>query len=71
MPTHAAYCEEDVTTATAAIHQGEEVASMPITTTLYDLITAVQEAVEPWEEELVVPLVTHILRSYCVAGWPG
>ncbi len=32
-----------------------------VTTTLYDLIAAVQDSVNPDEEELVVPTVVHML----------
>jgi hypothetical protein len=32
-------------------------------TTLYDLIAAVREAIEPGEEDLVVPIVRHVLRA--------
>lgn len=32
-------------------------------TTLYDLIAAVDEAIEPGEEDCVVPVVTHLLRA--------
>jgi hypothetical protein len=30
-------------------------------TTLYDLIAAVDEAIEPGEEDLVTPIVAHVL----------
>lgn len=39
-----------------------------VTTTLYDLIAAVQDSVHPDEEELVVPTVVHMLlvgRATC------
>lgn len=32
-------------------------------TTLYDLIAAVDEAIEPGEEDFVTPIVTHLLRA--------
>lgn len=32
-------------------------------TTLYDLIAAVDEAIEPGEEDLVAPIVAHVLRA--------
>lgn len=34
-----------------------------LTTTLYDFIAAVQDAIEPGEEALVVPIVTRVLRA--------
>jgi hypothetical protein len=52
---------------TASIVQDTEVfdtaASETLTTTLYELIEAVQNAVEPGEEALVVPIVAHLLRT--------
>ena len=32
-------------------------------TTLYDLIAAVDEAIEPGEEDVVTPIVAHVLRA--------
>jgi len=32
-------------------------------TTLYDLIAAVDEAIEPGEEDFVAPIVAHLLRA--------
>ena len=32
-------------------------------TTLYDLIAAVNEAIAPGEEDLVAPIVAHLLRA--------
>ena len=32
-------------------------------TTLYDLIAAVGDAIEPGEEDCVVPIVAHLLRA--------
>ena len=32
-------------------------------TTLYDLIAAVDEAIEPGEEDVVTPIVAHMLRA--------
>jgi hypothetical protein len=32
-------------------------------TTLYDLITAVDAAIEPGEEDFVAPIVAHLLRA--------
>jgi hypothetical protein len=34
-----------------------------VSTTLYELIAAVDEAIEPGEEDLVAPIVTHLLRA--------
>jgi hypothetical protein len=34
-----------------------------VSTTLYDLIAAVGDAIEPGEEDLVVPIVAHLLRA--------
>ena len=34
-----------------------------VSTTLYDLIAAVDEAIEPGEEDLMVPIVAHLLRA--------
>ena len=34
-----------------------------VSTTLYDLIAAVTDAVEPGEEDVVVPIVAHLLRA--------
>jgi hypothetical protein len=42
----------------------ESATSSTITMTLYDLIAAVQNSVEPAEEALVVPIVMHMLQSY-------
>ena len=39
-----------------------------ITTTLYDLITAIQDTVEPGEEGLVVPTILYML-SVSRATW--
>jgi hypothetical protein len=41
-----------------------------ITTTLYDLITAVQEAADPTDDALVVATVWHVLQSGRVT-WSG
>jgi hypothetical protein len=42
---------------------GHTTESTTLTTTLYELIAAVQSAVEPGEEALVVPIVAHLLRA--------
>lgn len=34
-----------------------------VSTTLYDLIAAVNEAIAPGEEDLTVPIVVHLLRA--------
>jgi len=34
-----------------------------VSTTLYDLIAAVNEAIAPGEEDLTVPIVAHLLRA--------
>ena len=34
-----------------------------VTTTLYDLIAAVHETIEPGEADMVVPIVAHLLRA--------
>ena len=39
-----------------------ETARPVVYTTLYDLIAAVDEAIEPGEEDVVVPIVAHLLR---------
>ena len=36
-----------------------------VSTTLYDLIAAVNEAIEPGEEDWVAPIVAHLLRAGC------
>jgi hypothetical protein len=41
-------------------------ASLPLHTTLYDLIAAVSEAVRPDEENAVTATMIHILRTYRV-----
>jgi len=42
---------------------GEDTAPVTVTTTLYDLIAALQEIVEPGEEVLVVATVVSLLRA--------
>ena len=42
---------------------GEDTAPVTVTTTLYDLIAALQEVVEPGEEGLVVTTVLSLLRA--------
>lgn len=48
---------------TVAAKPVEQTASTRMTTTLYDLIASIQAAVKSDEEDLVVPMVTHILQS--------
>jgi hypothetical protein len=54
---------EEESVATIETSGGEEIAPATITTTLYDLIAALQEVVEPGEEELVVATVVSLLRA--------
>jgi hypothetical protein len=42
---------------------GEEAAPATITTTLYDLLAALQEVVDPGEDALVVAIVVSMLRA--------
>ena len=42
--------------------------SLPIRTTLYDLIVAINEVIGPDEEDLVPAVVAHLLRTYRVTG---
>lgn len=51
----------DVTTVERAERQDR--ARTVVYTTLYDLIAAVNEAIEPGEEDCVVPIVAHLLRT--------
>lgn len=51
----------DVTTVERA--EGQERAHTVVYTSLYDLIAAVNEAIAPGEEDCVVPIVAHILRT--------
>lgn len=52
---------EGMATASAA---GTPATQRPtLTTTLYDLVAAVQASVEPDEEDLAVAIVVHILRT--------
>jgi len=41
---------------------------LPIRTTLYDLIVAINEVIGPDEEDLVPAVVAHLLRTYRVTG---
>jgi hypothetical protein len=49
---------DDVTTPERA-----RVTRSVVHTTLYDLIAAVNEAIEPGEEAYVTPVVAHLLRA--------
>jgi hypothetical protein len=40
-----------------------ETAHPVVYTTLYDLIAAVNDAVDPGEEDVVAPIVAHLLRA--------
>lgn len=51
----------DVTTGERAERQDR--AHTVVYTTLYDLIAAVNEVIEPGEEDCVVPIVAHLLRT--------
>jgi hypothetical protein len=42
--------------------------ALPIRTTLYDLIAAINEVIGPDEEDLVPAVVAHLLRTYRVTG---
>jgi hypothetical protein len=55
-------CEEG-SVATVEMSGGEDTAPAAITTTLYDLIAALQEVVEPGEDRLVVATVVSMLRA--------
>jgi hypothetical protein len=59
--------------ATIETSGGEDTAPATITTTLYDLIAAVQEVVEPGEDGLVVATVVSMMRAgrihSLVRGW--
>lgn len=41
----------------------EDAPGTVVYTTLYDLIAAINEAIEPGEEGWVTPVVTHLLRA--------
>ncbi len=48
---------------TVAIRRAAHETPATLTTTLYDLVAAIQTALAPGQEELVVPIVTHLLRA--------
>ena len=54
---------EEGSVATVATSGGEDTTPATITTTLYDLIAALQEFVEPGEDALVVATVVSMLRA--------
>ena len=54
---------EEGSVATVETSGGEDTAPATITTTLYDLIAALQEVVEPGEGGLVVATVVSMLRA--------
>jgi hypothetical protein len=54
---------EEGSGATVATSGGEDTAPAAITTTLYDLIAALQEVVELGEDGLVVATVVSMLRA--------
>jgi hypothetical protein len=54
---------EEGSVATVETSSGEDTAPATITTTLYDLIAALQEVVEPGEDRLVVATVVSMLRA--------
>jgi hypothetical protein len=45
------------------VPEQEDATPRVVYTTLYDLIAAVSEAIEPGEEDRVVPIVRHVLRA--------
>ena len=64
---------EDGSVATIETSSGEDTAPATITTTLYDLIAALQGVVEPGEDGLVVATVVSMMRAgrihSLVRGW--
>jgi hypothetical protein len=62
MPT-----DDDVSSGVGGMQPGRDIT---LRTTLYDLISTVQEALEPEEETLLVPVVVHILHTRC-SRWLG
>ena len=62
MSTGIALCEER-RVETIETSGGEDAAPATITTTLHDLIAALQEVVDPGEEALVVATVVSMLRA--------
>ena len=62
MSTGMALCEER-RVETIATSGSEDAAPTTITTTLYDLLAALQDVVHPGEEALVVATVVSMLRA--------
>ena len=62
MSTAIALCEER-SEETIATSGGEDAAPATITTTLYELLAALQDVVHPGEEALVVATVVSMLRA--------
>lgn len=54
---------EEGSVVTVETSGGEDTAPATITTTLYDLIAALQEVVEPGEDRLVVATVVSMMRA--------
>jgi len=51
-----------------SVHQAISQTSESIHTTLYDLMSAVIDSVEPYSEELITAVVMHLLNSHRVMG---
>jgi hypothetical protein len=55
--------------------EGQAPGRIRIVTTLYDLITAMHESIEPGEEDLVTAAVVHLVKAGHVKGlarpWRG
>jgi hypothetical protein len=51
-----------------SVHQAISQTSESIHTTLYDLMSAVIDSVEPYSEELITAVVIHLLNSHRVMG---
>ena len=62
MPTMGDLSEAEVRTATRRV-VAEAKAPASITTTLYDLIAAIQTMVRPEHDDLVVATIVHLLRT--------
>ena len=61
MPTIMAFCQEEGVT----LQEQEAETPAHLTTTLYDLMAALQDVVCPDNDVLVVATIVHLLRS----GW--
>jgi hypothetical protein len=53
-----------------APNEGRNPAHPTLQTTLYDLVSAVLDALEPTDADLVVPTVAHLLHT-CRCRWLG